>query len=96
MQPAEKHRIARIGWLRAADLAREDAELNRDPDGEHRELAAIYVGRGLNPSLAKLVTNQLMARDGANVWIGALRITPWGALAMAITAGVGALFGSTV
>jgi len=31
---------------------------------------------------------------GASMWKGALRITFWGALAMAITAGVGALFGT--
>ena len=31
---------------------------------------------------------------GAGVWKGALRVTFWGALAMAITAGVGALFGT--
>ena len=33
---------------------------------------------------------------GAGAWIGAGRVTFWGALAMAITAGVGALFGSIV
>jgi len=33
---------------------------------------------------------------GAGVWKGALRVTFWGALAMAITAGVGALFGTAV
>ena len=31
---------------------------------------------------------------GAGVWKGALRVTFWGALAMAITAGVGALVGT--
>ena len=30
---------------------------------------------------------------GASVWRGAFRVTFWGALAMALTAGVGALFG---
>ena len=150
----------------AADLARERAELSKDPDGEHRELATIYINRGLEPALAMQVANQLMARDalsahardelgfskeqsaqpiqaalasaasfavgaalplavaslvpgkglmiwvaltsliflavlgataaqvgGASIWIGALRITFWGALAMAITAVVGGLFG---
>lgn len=150
-----------------ADLARERGELTKDAEGEHRELAAIYVGRGLAPALAKQVADQLMARDalgahsrdelgfsedlsaqpvqaalasaasfavgaalplvvaamatgkylmpwvavtslvflaslgavaarvgGAGVWIGAWRVTFWGALAMAITAGVGALFGA--
>ncbi|GAA4028811.1 VIT family protein [Actimicrobium antarcticum] len=33
---------------------------------------------------------------GANVLVGAWRVTFWGALAMAVTAGVGALFGATV
>ncbi len=94
----ERHRTARIGWLRAAvlgandgivstaslvlgvaaaeyvsvhsqadtenaDLARESAELARDPDAEQRELAAIYVMRGLTPALAAQVAKQLMARD---------------------------------
>jgi VIT1/CCC1 family predicted Fe2+/Mn2+ transporter len=31
---------------------------------------------------------------GAGVMVGAIRVTFWGALAMAITAGVGALFGT--
>jgi VIT1/CCC1 family predicted Fe2+/Mn2+ transporter len=151
----------------AADLAREAAELNNDPTGEHRELSAIYVGRGLDPALAKQVADQPMERDalgahsrdelgfskdlsapplqaalasaasfavgaalplvvatmasgkylmpwvavtslaflallgavaaqvgGAGVWIGAWRVTFWGAIAMAITAAVGALFGA--
>jgi vacuolar iron transporter family protein len=33
---------------------------------------------------------------GANILWGALRVTFWGALAMAATAAVGALFGTTV
>ena len=151
----------------AADLARESGELKRDPAGEHRELAAIYVGRGLDPVLANQVADQLMARDalgahsrdelgfskdlsarpiqaalasaasfavgaalplvvatmatgkylmpsiavtslgflamlgaiasqvgGAGIWIGAWRVTFWGAIAMAITAAAGALFGA--
>lgn len=150
-----------------ADLERERGELKSNPEAEHRELAAIYVGRGLDPALANQVADQLMERDalgahsrdelgfskdlsarpiqaalasaasfavgaalplavaamasgrslmpwvavtslgflsvlgavaaqvgGAGVWIGAWRVTFWGALAMAITAGVGALFGA--
>jgi VIT1/CCC1 family predicted Fe2+/Mn2+ transporter len=149
-----------------AELARERKELETDVEGEHKELAAIYVGRGLDPALAKQVAEQLMAHDaldahmrdelgitdtlkarplqaagasalsfalgaalplivvalapasvvlwsvfitsllflallgalaartgGADVRTGTLRITFWGALAMAITAGVGMLFG---
>jgi len=150
-----------------ADLKLERAELNTDNAGEHKELAAIYVARGLNPKLAKEVADQLMAHDalgahardelgispalkprplqaalasaasfavgaamplavtaiapetaliplvagtslmflallgalaahagGASVRLGAIRVTFWGALAMALTAGVGALFGA--
>jgi VIT1/CCC1 family predicted Fe2+/Mn2+ transporter len=33
---------------------------------------------------------------GASVWVGAGRVAFWGALAMAVTAGVGKLFGTTV
>jgi len=32
-----------------ADLKRETTELKTDNQGEHKELAAIYVARGLNP-----------------------------------------------
>ena len=153
----------------AADLSRERAELERDPVAERRELAAIYVSRGLASGLAQQVAEQLMnhdalgahARDelgiseslsarpiqaalasaasfavgavlplavtalapeagliawvsgtslfflaalgavaarvgGAGLLLGAWRVTFWGALAMAITAGVGALFGAVM
>ena len=152
-----------------ADLERERKELIADDKGERKELAAIYVGRGLDAELAKQVADQLMAHDalgahardelgisqtlsarpvqaalasagsfamgaalpllvtavapeaqlipvvggtsllflallgalaaragGAAVAVGAFRVTFWGALAMAATAGVGALFGTTV
>ncbi len=153
----------------AADLAREGAELKSDPAAETRELAAIYVGRGLQAPLARQVAEQLMQHDalaahardelgisetqsarpvqaalasaasfsigaalplavvallpdrgliiwvaltslvflaalgavaaragGANLVTGAWRVTFWGALAMAVTAGVGTLFGAAV
>lgn len=152
-----------------AELERERAELKADDKGERSELTAIYIGRGLDPSLAKQVTDQLMAHDalgahardelgiyetlrarpvqaalasagsfavgavlplgvtalspptslipvvsatslvflallggvaaragGAGVTRGAVRVTFWGALAMALTAGVGSLFGTAV
>ena len=41
----------------------ERAELEADDEGERRELTAIYVGRGLDPALAKQVAEQLMAHD---------------------------------
>lgn len=150
-----------------ADLKRERSELAGDDEGEHTELEAIYIARGLDQALAKQVAQQLMdhdalgahARDelgiskivrarpvqaalasagsfaigaampllvaaiapaptlipfvagtslaflallgglaahtgGAGVTVGATRVTFWGALAMAVTAGVGALFGT--
>lgn len=46
-----------------ADLKREEKELASDPDAELAELAAIYVGRGLDPNLAHEVAVQLMGHD---------------------------------
>ncbi len=46
-----------------ADLEREQQEIDADGQAEHEELAAIYVGRGLDPELAKEVAEQLMAFD---------------------------------
>ncbi len=155
------------GDTEKADLALERAELKADNQGEHKELMAIYVARGLKPALAKQVAEQLMEHDalgahardelgisetfrarpiqaalasagafavgaamplavaalapapglillvagtslvflallgglaaragGAGVTMGAIRVTFWGALAMALTAGVGWLFGT--
>jgi VIT1/CCC1 family predicted Fe2+/Mn2+ transporter len=153
--------------IEQADLKRERLELKTDYDGEHEELTAVYVARGLDATLAKQVADQLMAHDAlgahardelgisaafsarpiqaalasagsfvagaamplvvtaiapeaslipivsgtsllflallgglaaragaAGVTSGALRVMFWGALAMAVTAGVGALFGT--
>ena len=49
--------------IEAADLAIERRGLTEDIEEEHEELAAIYVGRGLTPSLAQEVAHQLMAHD---------------------------------
>src|SRR5690349_9067534 len=46
-----------------ADLARERNELAAQPEFERRELAAIYVARGLTPELATKVAAQLTAHD---------------------------------
>jgi VIT1/CCC1 family predicted Fe2+/Mn2+ transporter len=46
-----------------ADLDIEREELKTDNKGEHEELAALYVTRGLDPALAKQVAQQLMAHD---------------------------------
>jgi vacuolar iron transporter family protein len=148
-----------------AELEVERREIKADLKGEHKELAAIYVSRGLDAGLAKKVAEQLMTHDalgahardelgithalrarpiqaaltsaasfavgaampllitelaperelillvsgtsllflallggvaarvgGAGVAAGAIRVTFWGALAMTVTATVGALF----
>jgi VIT1/CCC1 family predicted Fe2+/Mn2+ transporter len=46
-----------------ADLDRERKELAGDLESETSELAAIYIGRGLDPPLAREVAEQLMAHD---------------------------------
>jgi VIT1/CCC1 family predicted Fe2+/Mn2+ transporter len=152
-----------------ADLARERGELRDDDAAEHKELAGIYEKRGLDPTLARQVAEQLMAKDalrahardelgiseittarpiqaaltsaatfsvgaacpllaalfaplhlvswlvaassllflallgaagaragGANLTTAVARVSFWGAVAMAVTAGVGRLFGAVV
>jgi VIT1/CCC1 family predicted Fe2+/Mn2+ transporter len=49
--------------LEEAALDEERAELAADTESEHKELAAIYVRRGLDADLATRVAEQLMARD---------------------------------
>jgi vacuolar iron transporter family protein len=46
-----------------ADLARERKELETTPDAEHRELAGIYMQRGLTRELAYQVATQMTAHD---------------------------------
>jgi vacuolar iron transporter family protein len=46
-----------------ADIERERGELATDAAGERRELTAIYIGRGLDPTLARQVADQLTAHD---------------------------------
>jgi VIT1/CCC1 family predicted Fe2+/Mn2+ transporter len=46
-----------------ADLARERKELSDNIEFEKEELTQIYVKRGLEPSLARQVAHQLMAKD---------------------------------
>ena len=46
-----------------ADLAREQAELIADAGAELNELSAIYVGRGVEPEVARQVATQLTAHD---------------------------------
>jgi VIT1/CCC1 family predicted Fe2+/Mn2+ transporter len=88
----------------AADLAKERWELEHYPEGEHRELATIYVRRGLTPELADQVATQLTAHDAlashARDELGitdALRARPiQAALASASAFAVGALLPMTI
>ncbi len=49
-----------------ADLARERKELSDHAELEREELAQIYVGRGVEPDLARQVAGQLMQKDALN------------------------------
>lgn len=83
-----------------AELAKEQLELHTDSEGEQRELAAIYVARGLDADLAGQVARQLMAHNAleahARDELGitdALRARPLqAALASALSFSVGAAF----
>ena len=81
-----------------ADLARERKELAGDNVNEHKELASIYEGRGLDKPLAKEVAEQLMnhdalaahARDELGISVGSRARPMQAALASAATFSVGA------
>jgi VIT1/CCC1 family predicted Fe2+/Mn2+ transporter len=81
-----------------ADLARERKELEVDNANEHKELASIYEGRGLEPLLAKQVADQLMdhdalaahARDELGISVNFIARPVQAALASAVTFAVGA------
>lgn len=81
-----------------ATLDQERTELKADYAGEQRELTAIYIGRGLDSSLAKQVAAQLMAHDALGAHArdelgisGTLRARPLqAALASACSFAVGA------
>src|SRR6476469_5680488 len=49
--------------LETADLAREQAEIDKNPTAERNELARIYVGRGVDKETAWRVADQMMAHD---------------------------------
>lgn len=49
--------------IERSDLAREKKELAQNDKYEHEELAQIYVARGLDLPLARLVADRLMAHD---------------------------------
>lgn len=55
--------------IEQADIERERKELKQDDAGEHQELTAIYIERGLDAALAKQVADQLMAHDALGAHI---------------------------
>ncbi len=63
MAAGEYVSVASQADVEGADLATERRELAQSPDSELRELAGIYVKRGLQPALAAQVAEQLTAHD---------------------------------
>lgn len=53
--------------LENADLAREQKELIETPEFELQELADIYVGRGVEPTLACEIARQMMVKDALGI-----------------------------
>lgn len=53
--------------LEQADLSRERCELKETPAEELQELTDIYIGRGVEPSLAREVSIQMMKKDALSV-----------------------------
>jgi VIT1/CCC1 family predicted Fe2+/Mn2+ transporter len=88
----ESHLVERVGWLRAAVLGANDGIAST---------ASLIVG----VAAAAVVKNDVLITGVAGLVAGAmsmaagratLRVTFWGALAMALTAGIGRIFGTTV
>ena len=53
--------------LEVGELARQKADLERDPDGELRSLARLFEQRGVEPQLASEVARQMSAKDALSV-----------------------------
>jgi len=60
------------------------------------EVGLIPVVFGTSVVFLALLGGLAARAGGASMMTGAVRVTFWGALAMALTAGVGALFGTVV
>ena len=67
MATGEYISVASQAELTRAEIEIEKAEIKRVPAAELAELAAIYVGRGVEPDLAKEVARQL-SRDPEQAW----------------------------
>jgi VIT1/CCC1 family predicted Fe2+/Mn2+ transporter len=60
------------------------------------EAGLIFLVPGITLLFLALLGALAAGVGGAGLAVGAIRVTFWGALAMAMTAGVGALFGTVV
>lgn len=82
-----------------ADLAREKRELVVAPEAEHRELAGIYMERGLSPALAEQVAREMMAHDAlgahARDELGIFEITRARPIQAALTSATSFALGAT-
>lgn len=67
MAVGEYTSVASQTELTRAEIATEKLELQRNPDAERAELAAIYIDRGVEPALAQQVAEQL-SRDHEQAW----------------------------
>jgi len=67
MATGEYVSVASQAEVTRAEIEIEKREIERVPQAEEAELAAIYVGRGIEPALAKEVARQL-SKDPEQVW----------------------------
>lgn len=85
--------------IEQADLARERKELEEMPELEERELAKIYVSRGLTPELAAQVARQLHEHDAleahARDELGINEITAANPLEAALASALSFVFGGS-
>jgi VIT1/CCC1 family predicted Fe2+/Mn2+ transporter len=101
MRHPEKHRTQRIGWLRAAVLGANDGIVSTASLCFGRRCSGSRFSNRLGRrrcwprrwSYVDGCRRVRVCQGGAPVIVAASRVTFWGALAMALTAGVGALFG---
>ncbi|NJC26668.1 VIT1/CCC1 transporter family protein [Neolewinella antarctica] len=86
--------------IEKADLKREQQELDETPEEELRELAAVYVGRGLRTDTALEVARQMTAHDAllahARDELGISELTEAKPLQAALASGAAFLAGGTL
>ena len=88
----ELHFAERIGWLRAAVMGANDGIVSTASLVVGVAAAEVTRGNVLISGMGGLAART----GGAPITVGAGRVAFWGALAMAATAGLGALLGAVV